>query len=120
MPVSVSLKFATDDTNSSNFQLPLQLLADGEVISSAMMNRDGTAIFPVEPTGAPLAVRVDRSRLDATVSGPGPVIGENVNGMNGVTVDNQTLNFRVSALVTVHLSNLQVIHEASPKRVPSH
>ncbi len=115
MPIFVKFQFSEDIFGNSSYgKLPLQLLADGKVISSTIMNRDGVAIFPTESVDAPLTIRVDTKSHDQINKNEDAITEKNY--FDGVPITDQTINLQANATITVHLSNLHVAPKIFKKK----
>ncbi|MDD0972734.1 hypothetical protein [Pseudomonas fontis] len=62
MSITVNLELAS---GQSLKDVPLQLLRDGVVVARAKVAADGKAVFDAKPGAGQLAVRVDRTLLQA-------------------------------------------------------
>jgi hypothetical protein len=62
MTIKVTLELASGQSLKG---APLELLADGKPIASAVVGDNGQVVFDAKPGAAKLAVRVDRGILKA-------------------------------------------------------
>lgn len=110
MPVTVKLVFADAQTAFANANLPLQLLANGEVISETLLSRDGVAIFPIGSVNEPMAIRVGSKVVDEIKDA---ISAGQTGPLNGV-LPNQTISFQTNATITINLSDLRML-QSLPK-----